>query len=115
MCFASLGLMIFHDHRVPGVLIWFVAGNFFLFCNVFRVARSLELAWTLLFVCLAALAIRTELLSWPVFFLLSSLAAVLVVVIEIRKPSYHGIGWKKINPDLLHWWDSQNKVTGVEQ
>ena len=35
-----------------GFVIAFVVAHFFLFCNVFRVARPLELAWSGLFIVL---------------------------------------------------------------
>jgi hypothetical protein len=31
----------------------------------------------------------------------------IVVVVEMRKPSYHGVGWKWINPGLPAWWESR--------
>jgi len=29
---------------------------------------------------------------------------VAVVVVEMCKPSYHGVGWQRINPRLREWW-----------
>jgi len=31
---------------------------------------------------------------------------VVVVVVQMRKPSYHGLGWQWINPELPNWWKS---------
>jgi hypothetical protein len=30
-----------------------------------------------------------------------------VVIVEMRKPSYHGVGWQRINPGLPAWWDAR--------
>jgi hypothetical protein len=27
----------------------------------------------------------------------------------MKKPSYHGIGWRKINPQLHTWWLAKSK------
>jgi hypothetical protein len=29
---------------------------------------------------------------------------VIVVIIERRRPSHHGVGWRKLNPRLPEWW-----------
>jgi hypothetical protein len=29
-----------------------------------------------------------------------------VVVLQMRKSSYHGIAWQRINPGLRAWWDA---------
>jgi hypothetical protein len=82
----------------------FVLGHFFLFCNVFRLARPLELAWAGLF-CLSAYC--TVLLGQPGWTLTtvdSLVATAAVVAIEMRKPSYHGVLWQSINPNLSEWW-----------
>ena len=89
-----------------GWVIAIVVGHFFLFCNVFRVARGLELIWAGIFV---ALTIGTLSWNWPGWFwaMVGTLAAtVLVIVIEARKPSYHGVGWRRINPRLREWWQA---------
>ncbi len=113
MCFASLGLMIFQDNRIPGVIIWFVAGNFFLFCNVFRVARRLELIWAAIFLALTACSTRFGVPDWPITFGVSLAVTIIVIGASLRSPSYHGILWQKINPQLREWWSSQSDQTGT--
>lgn len=88
-----------------GVGIAFVVAHFFLFCNVVRAARPLELGWSAYFVALAAVGSLTDLLSWASVLLLTLPATLLVVVLELRKPSYHGIAWWMINPGLPDWWE----------
>ncbi len=48
-----------------GIAIVFVVLHFFLFCNVLRMSRPLELTWAGIFVGLAVATICWKLLSWP--------------------------------------------------
>ena len=89
-----------------GLAVGFVLGHFFLFCNVFRMARPLELAWAAVFVVLAGGTITHETPGWMATFGISVITTICVIAIELRKPSYHGIGWQRINPNLPQWWDA---------
>ena len=65
--------------------------HFFLFCNVFRVRRSYELAWTgvlLLNVGGWALADR---LGWAPILLAQTPVTLAVLILEMRSDRYHGI------------------------
>jgi hypothetical protein len=84
----------------------FVLAHFFLFCNVVRMARPLELVWAGGFVVLAGATVAFETPGWLVTALVSLLVTVVVVVVEMRKPSYHGVGWQRINPKLPAWWEA---------
>jgi hypothetical protein len=44
--------------------------------------------------------------SWIVIFIGSLTFAISLVAAEMRRPDYHGIGWKIINPKLPEWWQS---------
>lgn len=90
-----------------GFVTVFVLAHFFLFCNVVRMARPLELVWAGVFVALAGATVAFETPSWLVTTLASLLVTVVVVVTESRKPSYHGMGWQRINPGLLAWWEAR--------
>jgi hypothetical protein len=85
-------------------IIAFVVAHFFLFCNVFRVSRPLELAWSGLFIVLTYCTIRFGQPPWLVSIAISLLATVIVVALEMRRPSYHGLLWKMVNPKLPQWW-----------
>ncbi len=85
----------------------FVLVHFFLFCNVVRMARPLELIWGGVFVLLATATIAFETPGWLATALVALLVTVIVVVVEMRKPSYHGLGWKRINPGLPAWWEAR--------
>ena len=89
-----------------GFVVGFVLGHFFLFCNVVRMARPLELAWAAVFVALAAATVALDAPGWPVTVSVSLLATVVVAVAQMRKPSYHGLGWQWINPGLPTWRES---------
>ena len=88
-------------------IIEFVIGHFFLFCNVVRLARPLELAWAAVFMALAAGTIIAGIPGWLATAGFSLAATAVVVAVEARKPSYHGVGWQWINPDLPTWWEAQ--------
>lgn len=85
-----------------------VVAHFFLFCNVFCVARTFELIWSALFVSLCSSTILFEQPHWTVSVGLSLVATIVVIGITLRKPSYHGIGWQRINPHLREWWENQS-------
>jgi hypothetical protein len=87
-----------------GLVPAFVLAHFFLFCNVVRLARRLELLWAGFYVVLAGATIVFKSPGWLATTLASLLVTVIVVIIEMRKPSYHGVGWQRINPELPAWW-----------
>jgi len=90
-----------------GFAIAFATGHFFLFCNVFRVRRSLELAWALVFVSGAGATILVGEPGWSATAAGSLCVTVAVIALQMRQPSYHGIGWGRINPGLRVWWDAE--------
>lgn len=97
-----------------GFAVAFVVLHFFLFCNVLRMARVLELIWAGVF---AALVITgsTSLTSWTLVFALCSALTLVLMAIQIRRPSYHGVGWRRLNPQLIDWWRSTvapGQITG---
>ncbi len=90
-----------------GMVIGFVVGHFFLFCNVFRIARKPELIWAAVFIVLIGATVQTGWPGWTVAFSMSFIVAVLLIYLEMQKPSYHGIFWTKFNPGLREWWEKQ--------
>jgi len=69
----------------------FVVLHFFLFCNVFRIARNLELIWTAVFI--VNFFVITNLLGKPPAFAMAAQIPITIAVItrEIIHPRYHGI------------------------
>ncbi len=90
-----------------GLIVGFAVGHFFLFCNVFRVAKPLELTWSAIFVVLAGSTIATGQPGWLVTIVTTLVATLAVIAMQVRKPSYHGIAWQRLNPRLPEWWESQ--------
>ena len=90
-----------------GIAIGSVILHFFLFCNVVRMDRSAELTWSAVLVLLAASTTILGLPLWPVTLAISFAMTVALVVLETRKPSYHGIFWRQVNPGLPQWWETQ--------
>ncbi len=89
------------------VITGFAVGHFFLFCNVFRIERKPELHWAGLFVSLTTLNVLTSFPGWAATLGVSLGASAGLILMEMRKANYHGIGWKRINPDLPKWWSEQ--------
>ena len=90
-----------------GLIVGFVVGHFFLFCNVMRMARPLELTWAAVFVVLSAATVVLGTPGWGATVLVSLVATAVVIVVQMRKPSYHGLGWQWINPELPQWWETR--------
>ena len=84
----------------------FVVLHFFLFCNVFRFSRSSELIWAGIFAGLETLRLTSGKPSLLIVIVLSISATVALVAVEFRKPSYHGVLWRKINPNLKTWFEA---------
>jgi len=90
-----------------GLAIAFVVAHFFLFCNVLRMSRPMELGWAGVFAVLAVSSAAFGLLSWTIVFACSIVLTLFLATIEVRRPSYHGIGWRLLNPRLPEWWKTQ--------
>lgn len=88
--------------------------HFFLFCNVFRIKRRKELIWAAIFVISSALFVVYQMFSATFLIIANFLVAVLLISLETREPDYHGIFWRRLNPDLEKWWnngiDSSNRT-----
>jgi len=93
-----------------GFIVAFVVAHFFLFCNVARMARPFELTWAAVFLALASSTLLTEAPGWPITTALSLATTLVVVVLQMRQPSYHGLGWQRINPGLRAWWNARREA-----
>jgi phosphoglycerol transferase MdoB-like AlkP superfamily enzyme len=89
-----------------GLAIAFVVAHFFLFCNVLRITRPPELIWAVVFAAMVVAATVYRLIPWPLVFAVSAILTIVLAIIEMRKPWYHGIGWRRINPQLPQRWQS---------
>ena len=95
------------DYWPASLIIFMVVGHFFLFCNVFRISRKPELLWAGFFTLLAGSTTLCDFPGWAVSIALTLGVTILVVATEMRKPAYHGIFWRRINPGLREWWAKQ--------
>jgi hypothetical protein len=66
---------------------------------------GLELIWAAVFLILTRFTVVSGHPAWTTTALLSLATTLVVIGIELRKPSYHGIGWTRINPNLRQWWE----------
>ena len=75
----------------------FVVGHFFLFCNVFRIRRKPELIWAGFFVAVITVVSATS--TDTIWMMILPLPLTVTLIgLEFRHSSYHGILWKRINP-----------------
>lgn len=85
----------------------FVIFHFFLFCNILRMNKSLELVWSGLYLLLFILA-STEAFGGFVNYLgvyvYSLVITSLLIGFQINREDYHGVFWERINPELPKWW-----------
>jgi hypothetical protein len=94
-------------YLTSSLIIAFVVGHFFLFCNVFRISRTPELIWASVFLLLAGGTLIANIPGWIATISISLAVTIVAIALEMKKPSYHGVGWRTINPNLKDWWDSQ--------
>ncbi len=98
---AICALLTWGLRDLAGSFAWLPAaalGHFFLFCNVFRVRRSLEVAWAGVF--LANFAAWSWIgFSWPAVLAVQTPVTVLAIGVEMRSPRSHGIGSSRVACD----------------
>lgn len=75
-------------------LIAFVAGHFFLFCNVFRIPRFLELTWAGCFLAVASICLVLDVEILHVMWLTPPFTLG-ILWYGVRRPEYRGIGSRK--------------------
>ena len=114
---SGMGGAIFLSSKVgvAGLAVAFVVGHFFLFCNVFRISRKPELIWAVVFISLAAATMLAETPGWLVTFGGSFLLALGLIYRETKQPSYHGVGWQRLNPHLQDWWENERGLRSENQ
>ena len=72
-------------------------GHFFLFCNVFRLRRSYEVVWTVIYLLNVIGWWIGGGINWPGVLALQTPVTVAVIVLEMKSTRYHGVFWKKVN------------------
>lgn len=103
---AVIGIFIaaaFVLRRMENPLWWMlgiVAGHFFLFCNILRARRRLELWWSGLFLVNFVFWFWLGKLDWLHVFTAQMPITAGVALIETQSSRYHGIFAKQANPRL---------------
>lgn len=82
------------------LLIGFVTAHFFLFCNLIRLDRRSELIWAGVWVLNVAVWSFWGELRWGYVFLSQTPLTVYLTVAALRRPTYHGLGARRLNPHL---------------
>ena len=109
LVFTAMGVGMY---LLGGPLWWLTviaAGHFFLFCNVFRVARNRELLWAGLFILNVGFWVLLKRLDWFTVLACQLPVTVGVITWEIKAPSYHGILADRLNPLLPDYVDNETK------
>jgi hypothetical protein len=86
------------------IIIFIPFAAFFLFCNVFRVRRIPELIWALFFILNTSICGIYE-ISLIISFIPNVLLLIILIFNEFFHPSYHGLWWERINPNLKIYWE----------
>ena len=90
-----------------GIAIAFVVLHFFLFCNVLRMSRPLELIWAGIFAALAIAIISFNLLSWPAVFAISGAATMVVATFAsgglLTEYCWAMVCWIAFPPVVIAW------------
>ncbi len=105
-----LAIFLFSYSYTYSVLIGFVVLHFFLFCNVVRMSRIPEVIWSFVFLALFFCHFELSVPSFNFALVTPLFATVILVAFEMRKPSYHGIYWRKINPNLHDWFSERQRL-----
>jgi hypothetical protein len=102
-----VGLYVYPIGSTYSILVGFVVGHFFLFCNIVRMSRHYELIWAAAFLCLIFTHFKLSIPSFTVALMASTTLTIILVALEARSPGYHGIFWEKVNPNLPKWFSKQ--------
>jgi hypothetical protein len=79
--------------REVAILFPVVLGHFFLFCNIFRVRRKLELWWSAVFVVNVGVWLGVDQFTWLRVLLTQTPVTVLIVTMTVFGRDYHGVGY----------------------
>lgn len=92
------------------LIILFVIAHFFMFCNIFRIPRRPELIWAGTFISLSFMTGIFEVPGWWITAGATFGLAVILILQSMRRPDYHGVAWRRINPGLLEWWEKVERT-----
>ncbi len=87
-----------------GVALLLPVAMFFVFCNVVRMVRRLELVWAFAYAAGCVARSQWGWPTWPWLVVGSLVLALLLVGVQLRRADYHGVAWQRFNPSLPAWW-----------
>lgn len=96
--------VLYRHSALLSFLVLFVVAPFFLFCNITRMSRGPELLWAGVFLIVVSLSLELGVPGFKSAIGLSATTTIILVALELRKPSYHGVFWQKLNPNLERWF-----------
>lgn len=97
-------------------LVPMVIGHFFLFCNVIRLRRNLELFWAVVFLGNVGWWMAQGSLDWQMPLVWQLPLTLALVLIEMKSSRYHGIAARKLNPQLgRHLADRHTHLLGHDK
>jgi hypothetical protein len=93
------GLVSWPAYRVlgaQGLLLPFVLGHFFLFCNIFRIRPRYEYIWAGVWVANYGAWLFSGSFGWWGVLAVQTPLTVLLIVLEMRSAEYHGVLWRRL-------------------
>ncbi len=88
------------DRPIFAPLLVIVVAHFFLFCNVFRIVRSLELIWAGLFILNFLLWMLLNRFTWANVLAIQIPITMTFILYEMHGPREHGIFARRVKPRL---------------
>ena len=102
-------ILLYRIHPKLSWAVLFTLAHFFLFCNVLRMRRHYELIWAALFVVLAAPSLAAAVPAWAMVIVIMLAVTAVLIFLQLRHPSYHGVCWRRFNPSLPQWWANRQR------
>ena len=103
-------LLLARVHEPLGIAAMLSVLHFFLFCNVLRMNRTFELIWAATFVLLSACTMLTGIPTWLQTYMVTLTVTAVLSLIQVLMPSYHGVLWAVVNPNLPRWWEANTRA-----
>ena len=100
---AGTSVLVWWMHWNGNEMWWIIVavlGHFFLFCNVFRIRRALELWWAAVFVINVGFWLAQGRTGWWPAMICQVPVTLVVILLQMRSPWYHGVGARWINRRL---------------
>lgn len=103
----AIALSLFPQASRMSLVTAMIIGHIFVFSNVFRISHSREFIWSGCFVLIGSVTIISGSAGWLYTIIMMLLICIFAVGINMQKPSYHGVFWRRVNPQLEHWWTQE--------